>query len=170
MQNRVDSVIELLAQKFKRAQIIQYCNSHFKHWDVSDRAIDTYIRKARAQLLDQMRITRTELRSEAVSDLRYLYKKALEDNDLRAALSIRKELSGMLLLSGPVSDEEAGYQLPDRDAEDQDVPSAVDELMGRHIEVVALPDVDSPEPSTPEIVVPTPKKEKPGPALSSLGY
>lgn len=167
LQNRIDIVIELLAQKLKRAQIIEYLATHQEHWKVGEKTIDKYVRKARAQLLDQMRITRTELRGEAVNDLRYLYKKALDDNDVRAALAVRKELTDLLALKGPVINEE---DVPgEREAEDQAVPGAVDELMEKHFEVLSIPDSTEPD-AQPEVVVPTPLKEKPGPVLSKYGY
>lgn len=166
LQDRIDVVIELLARKFKRAQIIEFCGTNFSTWEVGPKTIDSYIKRAHAQLLEQMITTRTELRSEAVNDLRYLYKKALEADDTRAALAVRRELTDMLALKGPViNDEEPA--LGEAEAVGEVLPGDVDDLLGRHVEVVALPEPDGE--GEPVVVRPTPERKGSG-SLAEFGY
>jgi hypothetical protein len=131
IQARIDTVIELIARKYKRSQIVEYLRSNHADWRATIPTIDKYIRTARDQIVDQMRATKDELRSEAVNDLRFLYKRALESDDLQMALRVRKELNELLCLKGEVKTETPELQ----DVTGSEMPDSLRTLFAKRLEV-----------------------------------
>jgi len=100
VQDRLDILKEKLATKNKRSQIIEYIRDQHAEWRVSVGTIDSYIKKARIQLIEESTQTRAMLKCEAATDLRYIYSKAIEEKDWTVALRARIELSKLYSLHG----------------------------------------------------------------------
>ena len=100
VQNRLDIIKDYLCLKYKRSQIIQEVRDKHKEWHVSLGTIDSYIRKAREQFLEDTTQTVNMLKSEAATDLRFMMKTALSNEDIALALRCRAELNKLYALYG----------------------------------------------------------------------
>ena len=167
LQNRIDIVIDCLSKKMKRAQIINLCLTEYKDWDIGYTTVDNYLRKARNQMIEQVNATRQELRSEAANDLRYLYKKCLDEGDYSTALRVRKELSDMFLLKGAAIDPPLG--LKEKDVTEA-LPDEIENMFTEKLEI-ANPIVEEEKVIVPDDNVARmgrPKKEDA--SLARFGY
>ncbi|MDD3538489.1 MAG: hypothetical protein PHH65_09645 [Eubacteriales bacterium] len=92
MRARVATVYRLLLSGLRRREVIQYAREKTE-WNVSDRTIDNYIRKASAEIKE---VTDEELeaaRGMAHKRLDTLYYKSLLINDYKTALAVQKEIN-----------------------------------------------------------------------------
>ena len=96
IQDRVDIVLDLLAQNKKRMQIMT--NDAVQAWNVTPSSVDKYIKKARDDIALNSRQARTEHLGTAVMNLSYLYKVSLEKGDHRLCLDIQREKNRLLKL------------------------------------------------------------------------
>ena len=103
VQNRVDTIKEYLCLKYKRSQILEKIANDHRDWKVRTGTIDRYIRISRLQMLEDGRKSHLNLKGEAAADLRFIYKKALEEDDLAVALRTRIELNKLYQLHGPAT-------------------------------------------------------------------
>ena len=113
IQDRVDIVIDLLAQNKKRMQIQEHPT--VLGWDVTQSSVDKYIKKARDDIALNSRQARTEHLGTAVMNLGYLYKVSLDNKDYRLCLDIQKEKNRLLKLDTaylPASPSNKGSTAP----------------------------------------------------------
>lgn len=90
LKKRVEKVAELLLMGDSRTEILQYAS---KYWKVTGRQADSYIAKARGEIENS--VTRKVEFNYAKAERRFeaILKKALENGDLRTALTTTKELA-----------------------------------------------------------------------------
>ena len=98
VQERVDKVIELIAQGFKRRQIHEWIKNN-TDWRISKATIDTLIKKAKTDISRLAKLSDFDYLNDAILSYKLLYKKALDSGDLKTALSIVNSLSTLLNLS-----------------------------------------------------------------------
>lgn len=140
VQNRIDIIKIEINNKRKRSQIIQYIRENHREWKVSIGTIDSYIRKARQQMVEDATQTVNMLKAEAANDLRYLYRVALDKEDFSVALRARTELNKLYALHGStgIAREEEDFE---RDVTPQEVQEHLDNIFeGRMIEVSNPPE------------------------------
>ncbi len=92
LEKRVGEIISMIINGADRGDIVRYSS---KNWGIGERQIDKYIVKAKLRI--QREITKNIEFDYAKAIIRYetLYKKAIEVEDYRLALSINKELSSI---------------------------------------------------------------------------
>ncbi len=95
VQERVDKVIELIAQGYKRKQIHDWIKEH-TDWRISKATIDTLIKKAKIDISRIAKLSDTEFLNDAILNYKFLYKKAVDSDDLKTALQIQNALSELL--------------------------------------------------------------------------
>jgi hypothetical protein len=117
---RVDEVIDLIAQRKKRSEIIEYVRTELK-WDLQPSSVDLYIRHAHTAIRLLSKQKRTENMSEALLDLHHLYRSALRVKDYSTALSVRKELSKLQRLYDDVSPADKIREAMDDEEMDEEV-------------------------------------------------
>lgn len=88
---RVKMVVSWIAQRKRRAEILELARQD--GWDVSDAAIDVYIRKAKEEIQAIASKDRPLAYVEAALDLDYLYAKAVQSEDGALALAVRREMN-----------------------------------------------------------------------------
>lgn len=94
--DRVDHVVDLIAQSLKRSQIIN--DPVVRSWDMTDSSIDKYIRHARDEVALNAKQAKIEHLGRSILNLSYLYKIALDKEDHRLCLDIQKEKNRLLKL------------------------------------------------------------------------
>jgi hypothetical protein len=87
---RTHYVLMLMASGKHRHEIQAECAQLFQ---LSKPAVDTYIKKAKAEALKAATAGSEELLTAAVLDLRAIYLKAMEEGKLQVALNCRKEMN-----------------------------------------------------------------------------
>ena len=90
--SRISLVYRLLLNGLRRREIIQYI-SEKTDWEVTDRTIDTYIQKARAEISEITEIERDGAYGMARKRLDDLYYKSMKINDYKTCLAVQKEIS-----------------------------------------------------------------------------
>lgn len=98
LQRRVAIVSDLLARKYKRSEIYEYIRNETE-WNVTHSTMYTYINKAKAEIAKAVQRNAWQNLAESITDMRYLYRQALESGDIRTALAVRKEMNGVLAVS-----------------------------------------------------------------------
>lgn len=95
IEQRVTIVHDLLLNGSSRAQVIQYA-AEKTDWELSDRQIDTYIKRARKRFVQAAEIHREHEFGLAMLRLENLYQRNLKIQDFRVALSVLKEKHSLL--------------------------------------------------------------------------
>ena len=160
VQNRLDILKDLISLKYKRSQIIEHINNKYEDWNVSVGTIDSYIRKAREQFLEDATQTTRMLKAEAATDLRFLMKKALEEDEISTALRCRVELSKLYALHGG-----NGVLVEEVAREKIVTPTLVQDQLDTVFNKTALSIAEAPEEAT-ESVQPKPSTDS---SFASLG-
>lgn len=92
---RISVVAQHIARGTPRADIVAWVRRE-SGWDIGDNQAYNYIKKAWELIREIGAVNLQQQLGKALFDLNYLYKQALEDNDLDLALKVRKELSDTL--------------------------------------------------------------------------
>ena len=97
---RVHVVMKLLCNRLDRQDILEFIAKQDKEhpdraWNVCERSVDYYIKKANARLKEQRAYDRDLEFSKIVRGYNELYVKAKADKDYRACRSILKDLSDL---------------------------------------------------------------------------
>ena len=83
---RVDVVTDLLLQGLTRREILQYnSTSPEMRWKVTARQIDTYMSKATAGIVADVKGRRGDLVEELVKKLEYIHQQQIDEKDYRGA-------------------------------------------------------------------------------------
>jgi len=90
--SRISVVYRLLLNGLRRREIIQYA-SEKTDWNVSDRSIDEYIRRAREEIAEMNEEERKGAYGMARKRLDDLYFKSMKINDYKTCLSVQKEIN-----------------------------------------------------------------------------
>jgi hypothetical protein len=86
VEERVAQIYKQLILRQSRTQILQFAS---KNWGkLSDRQIDTYIKKARNLLLADFEVDRKVLLAEHIASRNYLYQKSLADKRYQTCLNV----------------------------------------------------------------------------------
>ena len=117
---RVEHIMDLLAQNKKRAQILQ--DPVVVSWQMSNGSVDKYIKHAKDDIALNVQQGKEEHLSRSVLNLSYLYKVALEKKDYRLCLDIQKELNRLLRL-------DEAYRSPGQLDKQPETPVEVRELV-----------------------------------------
>ncbi len=83
---RVNEIYSLLLSRVNRAQILQYASN--KWGELSDRTVDSYIKKARELLKKETAIDRESALAEHIATRNQLYQIALKKQKLQTCLQI----------------------------------------------------------------------------------
>jgi len=97
VQERVDKVIELIAQGYKRKGIHEWIQKN-TDWNISKATIDTLIKKAKTDIHRFAKLSDFEFLNDAILNYKFLYKRAIDNGDIKVALQIQNSLSEMLNL------------------------------------------------------------------------
>ena len=98
VDKRVQQVYKSLLAGLTRPQIIlRYAST----WEVSDRQIDTYIKRAGELLAQESSFHRKQEFGKAKGRLDALFRQARKDKDTRAAVAVQKEINTLLSLYLP---------------------------------------------------------------------
>lgn len=100
LNRRVAIVQEMIAKKMRESEIIEHILQSQSDWKVKPQTVRVYIKRAKEDLVRQLRRHSAAMIAESLMDLNYLYKKALDDDDLKTALAVRKEKNNLLALYG----------------------------------------------------------------------
>jgi hypothetical protein len=103
---RVDALYDLLPQGVGRHGIQQYAAGH--GWQVSPRQLDTYARRAKAQLAKAAERDRAVELGRALERLDLLFMKALAEDDRAEARAVLKDTTELLGLAAAQRHELAG--------------------------------------------------------------
>lgn len=97
LQRRIAIVQMLVAEKLRESEIIDHVRSVYgSEWRVTTNTIKKYIRLAKEDIVKQIHRAGNAILAESLMDMNYLYKKAIDADDYRLALSIRKEKNAVL--------------------------------------------------------------------------
>ena len=97
LMQRVSLVYQMLLRGYTRSDIIQYVSKE-TNWNVSDRMIDTYMKKAREDLGDVTEEEKQAALGSALKRLDMLYRKALKKDDLKTCLAVQREINDLFHL------------------------------------------------------------------------
>ncbi len=97
MEQRISDVYNLLLLGTSRPAILQYASK----WKVDPRSVDTYIRRAKAEIKRHAKTQREAALGLARARLELLFQKALTAKDIRGALAVQKELNALADLYPP---------------------------------------------------------------------
>jgi hypothetical protein len=103
---RVDALYDLLLQGVGRHGIQQYAAGH--GWEVSARQLDTYARRAKAQLAQAAERDRQVELDKTIEQLDLLFMKALAENDRAEARAVLRDRTELLGLAAPRRHELTG--------------------------------------------------------------
>lgn len=95
LARRITIVSDLIAKKFRRSEIVEYCLNELE-WPVSSQMVYSYIKRAKDQIVKMLEKSVEQNMAESVMDLKHLYRKALEAEKYNTALNIRKEMNRVL--------------------------------------------------------------------------
>jgi len=95
LQRRIAIVTDLLARKFKRSEIYEYIRNE-TDWNITHNTMYMYINRAKGEISKAIQRNAMENLAESMMDMRHLYRKALEAEDLKTALAIRKEMNAIM--------------------------------------------------------------------------
>ena len=96
VESRISAIYGLLATAASRQDIIHYCSE--KGFDVSDRQVDTYIKKAREQISKDCELSRPAFLAECLTRLRNYEKAAMKRGHIQVAVNsvrLQAELTGI---------------------------------------------------------------------------
>lgn len=96
---RVNEVYRLLLGGANRQDVLDIAVK--LGWNVSDRQVDTYIKRAKAALAKESRFRRASEFGKALNRLNNLYSKAVRISDYRTALAVQREINTLLSLYLP---------------------------------------------------------------------
>lgn len=122
LQRRVAVVQELIARKLRESEIIEHVRENYhEEWRVTNNTVKNYIRLAKEDIVKQIKRNSAAIFAEGVMDLNYLYRKAIDEGDIRTALAIRKEKNTVLNV----------YSMTAHDPKDQptDSDAEIEEMM-----------------------------------------
>jgi hypothetical protein len=100
LDERVTQVIELILAGLSTREIVNYTMKDQK-WDVCERTIHGYIRKARDYFKEGSAVDRKEQIGTALGRMQRLYTKSLKIQDFKTCLAIQKEISALFGLNAP---------------------------------------------------------------------
>lgn len=93
--SRVMLVHELLLRNATRQEIIKYFQEKL-NIKIGTTLVDSYIRKAKNQIRDNVLIDREYEFAKAKEQYEFLYKMAVQNKDYKTALAVKKEMNEML--------------------------------------------------------------------------
>lgn len=102
LERRITKVYELLADGNLRRDILRYAHTQ-TDWNVTDRMIDNYIRRATDILAGELEYFRRAELPRQFAGLNRLIQKAVQEGDMRTELAVRKEVIHLLGLAAPES-------------------------------------------------------------------
>lgn len=91
MEQRVTEVYDLLLTGTSRPAIL----AHASKWEVDARSVDTYIRRAKAEIKKQAAVERDNALGLAFARLELLFQRTLSAKDYRGALAVLRELNAL---------------------------------------------------------------------------
>lgn len=94
---RISIIYQMMLRGYQRADIIQYV-SEKTNWNVTDRMVDVYMSRARAELGKVADEEKEAAFGSSLKRLDMLYRKALKKDDLKTALAIQKEINDLFHL------------------------------------------------------------------------
>jgi hypothetical protein len=103
---RIDAIYDLILQGVSRRGIAQYAEGH--GWGVSARQLDTYTRRATAELAKAAQRDKALELGKTLGQLELLFMKALAANDRAEARAVVKDRSELLGLSAAARHEHTG--------------------------------------------------------------
>lgn len=95
LQRRIAIVMDLLAQKYKRSEIYDYIINE-SDWGVTYATMRMYINRAKGEIAKAIQRSAYQNLGESMLDMRYLYRRALDQGDVKTALAVRKEMNTVL--------------------------------------------------------------------------
>jgi hypothetical protein len=98
---RVDIVYRYLLEGLSSSDIIEKVGKDHAAWGVKKRAIESYIHDAHKLIVAAGEFERKAEFGRAVSELRHLFRKALEKGDINTARRVRKDLTDLYGLAAP---------------------------------------------------------------------
>ena len=91
---RIAAIETLILKGTSRAAIIQYATK--EKWDVSDRQVDAYIKRAKANIKRRIDKNRDYQYALAIQRLNMLLQASFTIQDYKACLAVQKELNALL--------------------------------------------------------------------------
>lgn len=98
---RVTEVFTMILRGASRDDILRHASS--EGWDVCDRAVDAYVRRARDRFAAMAQTTRDEELAQARARLDDLYQRAFRTQDYKLAASVQADRQKLLGLYAPVT-------------------------------------------------------------------
>lgn len=98
IEARVNKIYDLLVNGANRSQILQYCTEKAK-WEVNERQIDEYIKRANQRLIELGKTHRETELGRAVARLNSLYFMSMSLQNFNVCLGIQRELNKLLGLN-----------------------------------------------------------------------
>lgn len=127
-QERINVVAKMLIEGYLRHQIIKVV----KHpagkyvWEISDRCVDAYISKARADISRNTTVETEDMRSLAIARYTDLYRRNHKERDYKECRAVQDSFNKLLGLNAPIKLESENsvtiFRLPDnqRDTDEQE--------------------------------------------------
>jgi hypothetical protein len=97
-RERVERCAQLVQEGKKRREIVTLLSAE---WGLSVRRVDDYLQAAYKIIADEAASQRASEVGRSLARLNHLYERALETNNLRAALGAVREINAMLGLHAP---------------------------------------------------------------------
>lgn len=103
LQERYRIIQELIVQGKDPAQIVRHCLEHFD-WNVSERQHYNYVKSAFEALADNASVNRAAYFVLVLERNKWLYNRALAEDDYRLARLVTLDLINLLKLDSPQAD------------------------------------------------------------------
>jgi len=104
ISQRVNTVLEMLVLGATRAMIIEKVTAPPDKglgWDVSDRTVDDYIRRAKEGFANDAKVNREEQVGKAIWRLEYIVRKTIASQEFKTSLAAQKQIIDLLGLAAP---------------------------------------------------------------------
>lgn len=103
IEQRVLTVYQMILQGLSRQDILQYSS---KNWFVSNRTVDTYIKRATIEIGEVSDDEKASAFGNAIKRLNAIYYKAMKKDDLRTAITAQREISELYGLKNQKTEQD----------------------------------------------------------------